>query len=160
MNLGLLIGSFSSGTWATTASHQSNLYPSPYSPYSASGAVDAYLSYGVPPEKIYIGVPFYSRGFEGTDGLGKPATGPSPDKSWEPGVVDYKELPLAGAVEMWDDAAQAGYSYDAARKVMNTYDVPQAVKAKCEYINQKGLGGLIIWESTVHDCWLLILRLW
>ena len=51
---------------------------------------------------------------------------------------------------MWDDKAQAGYSYDAARKVMNTYDVPRAVKAKCDYIKQKGLGGLIIWESIIQ----------
>jgi chitinase len=128
-------------------SHQSNLYPSPYSPYSADGAVKAYMSKGVPASKIFIGVPFYSRGFSGSKGLGTPATGPSPDTSWEAGVVDYKALPIAGAVEMWDDVAKAGYSYDAARKVMNTYDVPNAVKAKCEYVIQHGLGGIIIWES-------------
>jgi len=61
--------------------------------------------------------------------------------------VDYKALPIAGAVEMWDDVAQAGYSYDATKKVMNTYDVPRAVQAKCEYVKVKGLGGIIIWES-------------
>src|SRR5271157_2378450 len=100
--------SLSSGAWANITSHQSNLLPSPYSPYSASGAVDAYMSYGVPASKIFIGVPFYSRGFSGSNGLGTPATGPSPDTSWEAGVVDYKALPIAGAVEMWDDVAQAG----------------------------------------------------
>jgi chitinase len=124
------------------------LYPSPYSPWSTATAVDAYINYGVHPSKIYIGVPFYSRGFAGSNGLGTPGTGISPDKSWEDGVVDYKSLPLPGAVEMWDDAAQASYSYDAARKVMNSYDNPRAVKAKCDYIKHKGLGGLIIWEST------------
>jgi chitinase len=139
--------SFADGAWSTTASHQSNLYPSPNSPYSAAGAVQAYLSHGVPPSNIFIGVPFYSRGFSGTTGLGTPATGRSPDTSWEPGVVDYKSLPVDGAVEMWDDRTQAGYSYDATKKVLNTYDVPRAVKAKCDYVNQNGLGGIIIWES-------------
>ena len=113
------------------------------------------MSYGVPASKIFIGVPFYSRGFSGTTGLGAPATGPSPDMSWEAGVVDYKALPEVGAVEMWDSTAHAGYSYDAARQVLNTYDVPAAVKAKCDYVNKKGLGGLIIWESmtrNVDDC--------
>ena len=121
--------------------------PSPYSPYSASGAVQAYIQKGVPASKIFMGVPFYSRGFSGTTGLGSTSTGPSPDMSWQAGVVDYKALPESGAVEMWDDVAQAGYSYDATRKVLNTYDVPAAVKAKCEYVIQNGLGGLIIWES-------------
>src|SRR6266496_969969 len=140
-------GSFASGAWSNITSHQSNLMPSPYGPYSASGAVQAYVSRGVPPPKIYMGVPLYSRGFSGSNGLGTPATGPSPDTSWEAGVVDYKALPIARAVEMWDDVAKAGYSYDAAKKVMNTYDVPKAVRAKCEYVIQHGLGGIIIWES-------------
>lgn len=121
--------------------------PTPYAPYSASGAVQAYISKGVPPSKIFMGVPFYSRGFSGTTGLGSTATGPSPDMSWQAGVVDYKALPESGAVEMWDPIGQAGYSYDATKKVLDTYDVPQAVKAKCEYVIQHGLGGLIIWES-------------
>src|SRR5947207_15508135 len=121
--------------------------PSQYGPYSVSGAVNAYTSRGVPPSKIYIGAPLYSRGFSGSNGLGTPATGPSPDTSWESGVVDYKALPRPGAVEKWDNQAQAGYSYDENRKVMNTYDVPQAVNAKCDYVKKMGLGGVIIWES-------------
>lgn len=67
--------------------------------------------------------------------------------SWQAGIVDYKALPLSGAVEMWDSTAKAGYSYDANRKVLNTYDVPQAVLAKCQFVQEKGLGGVIIWES-------------
>jgi len=55
---------------------------------------------------------------------------------------------------MYDEVAQASYSYDANRRVFNSYDNPRAVKAKCDYIKQKGLGGLIIWESipTVLRC--------
>ena len=105
------------------------------------------MAKGVPASKLFIGVPFYSRGFAGTNGLGQPATGASPDSSWDPGVVDYKALPITGATEQWDPVAQAGYSYDPVRKVLNTYDVPEAVKLKCQYVIQKGLGGLIIWES-------------
>jgi chitinase len=145
--------SFASGAWSHITAHQSNLLPTRYTNWSASGSAEAYISRGVPPEKIFIGAPFYSRGFANSGGLGKPASGVSPDKSWEEGVVDYKSLPIPGAVEMYDEAAQASYSYDAHRKVFNSYDNPRAVKAKCEYIKKKGLGGLIIWESriTVRD---------
>ena len=101
----------------------------------------------MPARNLFIGVPFYSRGFAGSNGLGTPATGNSPDKSWEDGVVDYKKLPLSGADEMWDHDAKASYSYDAQRKVFNSYDNPRAVREKCEYIKRMGLGGLIIWES-------------
>ena len=121
--------------------------PSSFAPYSVSAAVKAYTSRGVPPSRIYIGVPLYSRGFSGTDGLGFSATGSSPDTSFEPGIVDYKSSPVAGAIEMWDNEAQAGYSYDANKKVLNTYDVPRAVVAKCDFINENDLGGVIIWES-------------
>jgi chitinase len=79
--------------------------------------------------------------------LGSKATGASPDKSWEDGVVDYKALPVAGAEEYYDDKAEASYSYDAARKIFNSYDNPRAVKAKCDYVKHHNLGGLIIWES-------------
>jgi len=92
-------------------------------------------------------VPFYSRGFANTQGLGFPAAGNSPDKSWEDGVVDYKSLPLRGAIEYWDETAKASYSYDPVRKVFNSYDNPRAVREKCEYVKRRGLGGVIIWES-------------
>ena len=131
------------------SAHQSNLMTSPFGPLSASAAVEAYIAAGVPPQNIYIGVTLFATGFAGTNGLGQPATGPSPDGSWLPGRADYKSLPVAGAVETWDDTAQAGYSYDPNRKVLNTYDVPQAVLAKCKFVQEKGLGGVIIWESMI-----------
>src|SRR5277367_5789466 len=107
--------SFADGSRTNVTGHQSNLMPSSYSPYSASGAVQAYIQKGVPASKIFMGVPVYSRGFSGTMGLGSTSTGPSPDMSWQAGVADYKALPEPGAVQMWDDVAQAGYSYDATR---------------------------------------------
>jgi chitinase len=61
--------------------------------------------------------------------------------------VDYKQLPMAGAEEQWDDHAKASYSYDSQRRVLNSYDNPRAVREKCEYVKRRGLGGLIIWES-------------
>ncbi|ODQ51084.1 hypothetical protein SAICODRAFT_72980 [Saitoella complicata NRRL Y-17804] len=148
-----------SGSWSKIAAHQSNLYNSQYSAYSVDTAVKEYLARGVPAAKVFIGVPFYSRGFV-TQGLGCPSSGASPDTSWEAGVVDYKKLPLPGAEELWDEEAQAAYSYDKNRKVLNTYDDPRAVQEKCDYVKRLGLGGLIVWESSAdfssdHDRSLL-----
>lgn len=140
---------FADGSWGPApATHHANLLPKEGSKWSAKQAVDYYLKRGVPSHKIYIGVAFYSRGFSGTDGLGKPATGGSPDKSWEDGVCDYKSLPRPGAKEFFDPVAKAAYSYDPKRKVLNSYDNPQSVKAKCEFVHANNLGGILVWESS------------
>ncbi|BFZ63185.1 hypothetical protein YB2330_004305 [Saitoella coloradoensis] len=140
---------FADGNWGDSISaHQANLFDSPYGKWSVDSAVKAYLNYGVPASKIYIGAPFYSRGFANTDGLGQSASGGSPDMSWETGVMDYKDLPVAGATEYFDEVAQAGYSYDPARRVFNTYETPRSLLSKCQYIHDMGLGGIIVWESS------------
>jgi chitinase len=125
------------------------LFPTPYGPYSVDTAVKTYTGKGVPSNKIFIGIPLYARGFSGTTGLGASSSGASPDYSFQAGIPPYFDiLPIAPAVEQWDDNAKAGYSYNQNNQVLDTYDVPQAVLAKCNYVKQNNLGGVIIWEST------------
>ncbi|KAI8589442.1 glycoside hydrolase [Geranomyces variabilis] len=140
---------FASSAWhPCTTSHQTNLHSTPYAPLSVARAVDAYIAAGVPPEKIVIGATLYSRGFANTNGLGHPASGVVEDKSWEDGVCDYKSLPRCGAFEYWDEQAQATYSYDPARRILLSYDTPQSARAKCRYVWERGLKGVIVWESS------------
>jgi chitinase len=140
---------FVDGAWGvTTAGHHANLRKAPYCPYSVEEAVKAWRARGVPPQKLFVGVAFYSRGFANCEGLGKPASGASPDKSWEDGMVDYKALPRPGATELWDPVAQAAYSYDPVRRVLNSYDNPRSVKEKCRFVHDQGLGGVLVWESS------------
>ena len=155
------------GNWGlTTSGHHTNLRRAPYCTYSVEEATAAWLGYGVPSTKLWIGAALYSRGFANTDGIGKPCKGGSPDKSWEDGIVDYKALPLPGAVEKWDEVAHAAYSYDSSRRVLNSYDNVQSVKEKCQFVHDNNLGGIIVWESSgdrpysdsksimrvLHDC--------
>lgn len=140
---------FHDGSWGEKVSgHHTNLRKSPWGVYSVEEATAAWLGYGVPASKIFIGAAFYSRGFANTDGIGKACSGGSPDKSWEDGVVDYKALPLTGAVEMWDSVAHAPYSYDATKRVVNSYDNVQSVKEKCQFVHDNGLAGIIVWEAS------------
>jgi chitinase len=138
------------GSWDRKTSHQTNPRRSKYGNYSAEQAADFYLSKGVPSSKILIGVACYSRGWSGTEGIGQPASGNSPDFQFvdEMGVVPYHMLPRPGAVEMWDDEAKAGYSYDSSRKVLNTYDTVDSVLEKCKIVHEKKLKGIIVWESA------------
>lgn len=140
---------FHDGSWGEkVGAHHTNLRKSSLGKYSVEEGVAAWLGYGVPSNKIYIGVAFYSRGFANSDGIGKVSSGGSPDKSWENGVVDYKALPLTGAKEMWDPEAHAGYSYDPTKKILNSYDTVQSVKEKCQFVFDNDLGGVIVWESS------------
>ena len=140
---------FMDGSWGlSTSGHHTNLRKAPYCKYSVEEAVEAWVAQGVPSDKLFIGAALYSRGFANTDGIGKPCSGGSPDKSWDAGVVDYKALPLSGSVEMWDPVARAAYSYDSKRRVLNSYDTPQSVKEKCAFIFAQKLGGLLVWDSS------------
>jgi chitinase len=130
------------------ASHQSNLFKTAYTPHSIDVSVNAYLTRGVPAGKLLIGVPFYSRGFANTNGLGQPSSGMVKNKSWEDGVSDYKDLPLPGSTEMWDDAAKAAYCYSPTTRDLNSYDTPRSIVEKSKYIFEKGLKGVIVWEIS------------
>ena len=116
--------------------------------YSCEEAADYYISRGVPAEKIFIGAAFYSRGFGNCEGLGKVASGGSPDSSWEKGVVDYKDLPKEGAKEFIDKESMACFSYDPVKKILNSYDNPISIKEKCKIVHEKNLGGIIVWELS------------
>ena len=140
---------FHDGNWGEkVCAHQTNPRKSSHGVYSCEEAVDFYINSGVPASKIFLGGAFYSRGFANTDGLGKSASGGSPDMTWEKGVVDYKALPMSGAKEFFDDEAKANYSYDPVRRVFNSYDGVESTIEKCRIIYEKNLAGIIIWESS------------
>ncbi|KAM0275982.1 hypothetical protein ACHAQH_007200 [Verticillium albo-atrum] len=139
------------GSWDSNAGHQANLYPNPgnpaATPFSTDAALTDYLAAGVPSSKIVMGMPIYGRAFENTDGLGRRFTGVG-QGSWENGAWDYKDLPRPGATELYDDVAQASYSYDNKSRKLVSYDTVDVIKNKVSYLKQKGLGGSMFWEAS------------
>ncbi|KAL2260529.1 hypothetical protein VTK26DRAFT_5440 [Humicola hyalothermophila] len=139
------------GSWDALAGHQANLYPCrtnpPSTPFSADAAVAHYLSRGVAPHKVVLGMPLYGRAFQNTDGPGRPYSGVG-EGTWENGVHDYKKLPLEGAEVRMDADAGASYCYHPGRRVMVSYDTVEMARQKAEYIRQRGLGGGMWWESS------------
>ncbi|OBT82438.1 hypothetical protein VE02_08919 [Pseudogymnoascus sp. 03VT05] len=83
--------------------HQANLFPANdgSTPFDTLTAVNYYISKGVAPQNIVLGMPIYGRAFDATAGAGLPFDGVSLGK-WEPGVYDFKDLPLIGAKEHFD----------------------------------------------------------
>ncbi|KAM0656213.1 hypothetical protein ACHAPH_008059 [Verticillium nonalfalfae] len=113
------------GSWDSNAGHQANLYPNPgnpaATPFSTNAALTDYLAAGVFKLKV---------------------------RSWENGVWDYKDLPRPGATELYDDVAQASYSYDNKSRKLISYDTVDVIKNKVSYLKQKGLGGSMFWEAS------------
>jgi len=129
--------------------HHTNPRKSSVGKYSAEESADLYIKAGVPASKIFTGGAFYSRGFSGTDGFGKPATGGiSTDFEFaeEPGILPYRMLPAPGATEFLDPESKGAYSFDPVKRIVNTYDNPESLGEKIKIIHEKGLGGIIIWE--------------
>jgi chitinase len=92
-------------------------------------------------------MPLYGRSFIDTDGPGSSFSGVGKG-TWEPGVYDYKELPLPGAEVRTDHGVAASWSYDSSQRVMVSFDTPSTIVTKTRYIKSRGLGGAMWWESS------------
>ena len=122
--------------------------------FSISDSVDAYLNAGFPAQKLVLGLPLYGRGWENVsataNGLYQSGVNASVG-TWEKGVFDYTDIKnnyLPTMTRYWDAEAQVPYLYDPARKLWISYDDPQSIKIKVDYIKAKGLGGAMLWELS------------
>jgi chitinase len=147
------------GSWSEDANHNSPLY-SPAKGYQ--GSVDECVKllttkFGVPPEKILIGAGFYGRSLLFKD---KPAdlyatghTGRVDDKIFrdDEGQPQYYNIALKQEKffnEFWDDTAKVPYMISKDGKTFLSYDNARSIRLKAEYLVEKELGGVIIWEVT------------
>jgi chitinase len=142
--------------------HHSNLYPSAFNPEAPSGAasVSAFLRAGVPAKKLVLGVPFYGRGWKGAksanNGLYQPATGASGSYSWNNLLQSY--IGKDGYTRLWDTQAKAPFLWKTDEGRVVTYDDPDSLKEKCQFIKKRNLGGVMFWEYTGDDANHTLLR--
>ncbi len=149
------------GDWNSTTGHLTNLCASAAEPVSAEWqlSIDKAVRlfrdwYGVPADKILPGAAFYGRGWTGVDstntGLYQSKNGAAPG-TYERGYELYRDLiPKIsdGYTMYWDDLAKAAWLYNGEDQIFWTYDEPNALALKAQYIKYHDLGGIMFWEIS------------
>jgi chitinase len=144
------------GGWAKVTGHNA---PAPKYGPGVQGSVSIYMNFGVPAEKIVLGMATYGRTFKEAEGEkpGLPAKGNAPPGrcTGAEGMLSYfeiKELIDAGKFKpKWDETAFVPYGYDEKAKIWLSYDDPKSFQKKLDFIDEKGLGGAMFWALDMDD---------
>lgn len=134
------------------AGHHTNLFASTTNPNenSADKAVKDYIAAGVPASKLVVGLAFYGRAgiVESTNGHGLNQKIAGPAKGGGFTFLKDSLIGMNGFMRHWDDKAKAPYLFNEATKHFISYDDEESVKLKCQYVEDKKLGGVMFWEYS------------
>ena len=141
------------------AGHHTSLYASKGddSGRDTHSTVELFHRSGVPLSKIVIGAAFYSRKWGGVpsenNGLLQPA---GTIGEYGPGYAELVRsyIDKNGFKRYWDEDARAPYLFNGSQLI--SYDDPDSVREKCEYLKEKGLLGIMYWEHSCDDTHALL----
>ncbi|ODQ61360.1 glycoside hydrolase family 18 protein [Wickerhamomyces anomalus NRRL Y-366-8] len=135
------------GEWSEKTGYHCNLYKKHPDELCADDSVKYFLSKGIDPSKLTLGMANYGRSFTKTNGYGRPFNGVGTGSSDEAGIWNYNKLPLPGATEEYDHESVIAFSYDSRNQIFVSYDNIHSVFQKAKYVVDKRLGGGMWWES-------------
>ncbi len=137
------------GGFTNVSGHHTNLYQPRYDLTCVSGhkGVLEYEKAGIPKEKLALGVASYSRQWDGVpnknNGYGQMAQtfggyGPTYQH-----IRDHL-IGKSGFIRYWDTEAKAPYLFNGSTFI--SYDDPESLKHKLDYVDTQNLYGIMIWE--------------
>ena len=137
------------GGYSHATGHHTNLYTPQFDFYdvSADTGVKVFEAAGVPREKIVIGAAFYSRCWRGVpnadNGYNQYAETVGQSGQIYDKLVD-EFIGKNGFERFWDDSAKAPWLFDGETFI--SYDDPESLKHKVQYLKDEGLLGIMYWE--------------
>ena len=158
------------GSWEENTGHHTALLGE----VSADTAVQYLLELGVPAEKIAIGSPLYSHGWkmrEAAEETVGAAADAIDDMTWHE-LISLEQAAVPEGTPGWhksyDEGKEAAWLWNddpASPDYLHfiTYESTESLAAKLAYINEKGLGGLIIWEvhgDSIDNDWPMITQMY
>jgi len=126
--------------------HHTNLYAEGREKRSAENAVLDHVDAGIPIEKLVMGMAFYGRSWQEVNpennGLYQMA------KGWKGFPYrEIEELIASGNyIRHWDDSSKAPYLWNPSDKIFVTYEDPESISNKVEFIKKHKMGGAMFWE--------------
>jgi len=139
------------GGSATTGHHTNLFHSSTDVPHqSGAQAVQEHLDAGIPAEKLVLGAAFYGRGWKVEDPDQMLYGAPSESGFSAPYRKIVSLIDNEGYLRKWDAAAKAPYLWQPDSSIVITYDDPESLTQKCDYLKSKGLAGIMFWEYS-HD---------
>ncbi len=164
------------GGFESVIGHQAPLYPNltydTHEPlvterYNVDWAVNKFLDLGVPANKLVVGLPFYSRGWNNVSGGWDVDNDGRPDGMFGTGggtlagvwgiggQSPYFTMKALENQQGWekyrDPYSNACWLYNRTTNELYTYDDAATVNAKLDYILDNNLGGAMYWELDGDD---------
>ena len=127
---------------------QSKLYPTEkVSRRTTESDVEDHLRSGIPPSKLVVGAAFYGKSWTNVT-LQPSLTGGKYQRSYSYAVLKRDVLPDKKFESRWDPEAHASYLWNPGAQTFISFESPDALKAKCDYVKQHKLGGVMFWEYS------------
>ncbi|MFS0785764.1 glycosyl hydrolase family 18 protein [Shouchella sp. 1P09AA] len=151
------------GTWQIQNGHNAPLFYDeeatvPWADaLNVDAAIQGHLNAGVPEEKLLMGMPFYGYGWKGCDSENNGeyafCDGPADVGTWTNATFDYQDLKenyinQNGYKRYWNDKSKVPFLYNEENGTFITYDDPESITHKAQYVVDHGLAGAMFWETS------------
>lgn len=114
----------------------------PDAAFNTDHSIQLLMDKGIPADKLLLGIGFYGRGWTGVSQSAPGGSASGPADGFEAGMEDYRVLknscPPTGTI--------AGTAYAHCGSDWWSYDTPETIATKMNYLEQHGLGGTFFWE--------------